>query len=209
MNEPLARRERKKERTRQSLLDVAIRLIAERGVYATRVEDITEHTDLGKGAFYNYFDSKDQLIAALVSRGIELLDGSYLAPRRLAGTRAERVAAVIAAHEAFFDDHPVYLVLFHQARGLAKLGGPERTVLSSVFVDYLRRIGLAIVTPEERGALGDTDLGDITALILGAISGYRSFVHAAGRERHPALVAEVLTAGLQHALADRLARRST
>ena len=67
------RRQRKKETTRKALLDAAIALMAERGLYATRIEDITERADLGKGAFYNYFLSKDALVAALAKAGLNAL----------------------------------------------------------------------------------------------------------------------------------------
>lgn len=36
-----------------------------------RIEDVTNAADLGMGAFYNYFDSKDDLFAVLLSEAIE------------------------------------------------------------------------------------------------------------------------------------------
>lgn len=207
MTDPSSRRERKKEKTRQALLDVAIRLIAERGIYGTRIEDITERSDLGKGAFYNYFDSKDRLIAELVSQGIELLHRDYLREPPAGGARAERIAAVIAAHEAFFRDRPAYLTLFHQARGLATLRSTEDEALVGVFREYLRRTGAAIVTPEESARIGDAALADVAAIILGAISGYRSFTLAAGLLHRPEAVASALSLGMSSLLDDLLAGR--
>jgi AcrR family transcriptional regulator len=198
------RRERKKERTRQLLLDVAIRLIAERGIYGTRVEDITERSDLGKGAFYNYFESKDRLIAELVSQGIELLHRRYLAEPPAVSTRGERIAAVIAGHEAFFDDHPAYLILFHQARGLAKVRADDHEALAGVFLEYLRRTGAAIATPDERLQLTEPDLLDLAAVVLGAVAGYRSFTLAARLERRSAVVQAVLSDGMPAVLDRKL-----
>jgi AcrR family transcriptional regulator len=40
-----------------------LRLFSERGVTATTVEDITNAADVGKGTFFNYFPSKEQIIA--------------------------------------------------------------------------------------------------------------------------------------------------
>lgn len=199
----LDRRERKKERTRQALLDVAIRLIAERGIYGTRVEDITERTDLGKGAFYNYFESKDRLLAELVSRGVELLHRDYLPELPASASNAERVAAILAAHEAFFGDHPAYVVLFHQARGLAKMRTAEHDALAEVFLAYLRRTGNAIVSPADRDRFDDDALIDLAAVILGAIAGYRSFRLAARRDAMSTAIAEVLAGGVPAALAAR------
>ncbi|MBK9035513.1 MAG: TetR/AcrR family transcriptional regulator [Myxococcales bacterium] len=182
------------------MLDVAIRLIAERGVYGTRIEDITERSDLGKGAFYNYFESKDRLIAELVAQGVELLDNRYLAPVHVRAP-ADRVAAVIAAHEAFFDDHPAYVVLFHQARGLASVRATASAALASVFTEYLRRTGAAIVAPEDRGQLSDAALIDLAAVLAGAIAGARSFRLSSGLDASSPAVTDVLTAGVSATLA--------
>ena len=200
------RRERKKERTRQALLDVAIRLIAERGIYGTRVEDITERSDLGKGAFYNYFESKDWLLAELVSRGVDELHARYLAEPDPAAAPAERIAKIIAAHEAFFTEHPAYEVLFHQARGLAKVPTAEHAALASVFVAYLQRIALAVCGPED----GDVDEAvrlDLAAVVLGAIAGSRSFRATAGLPARAGALADVLASGVPSALAARMRTR--
>ncbi len=71
------RRERKKHLTRQALLQAAIVLFSNRGFDGTRIEDITERVDLAKGAFYNYFDSKETLLAELIIQGITILEQDH------------------------------------------------------------------------------------------------------------------------------------
>lgn len=199
----LDRRERKKEKTRKVLLDVAIRLIGERGIYGTRVEDITERSDLGKGAFYNYFESKDRLVAELVRRGVELLHHEYLT-ELAALSSTDRIAAVIAGHEAFFSDHPVYVLLFHQARGLATMRSSETAALTAVFVEYLQRTGNMLVAPEDRDRITSSELLDLAAVIVGTIAGHRSFRIAANLGVSSTVVTEVLASGVAGALAARL-----
>jgi AcrR family transcriptional regulator len=59
---PAANRlDRRKARTRQSLVDAAIRLIAEGRGERSSIQEITEAADVGFGSFYNHFASKDQL----------------------------------------------------------------------------------------------------------------------------------------------------
>lgn len=58
------RRERRSADTREKLFRAALDLFATRGFLATTVEDITEAADVGKGVFYNYFPSKEHLLAA-------------------------------------------------------------------------------------------------------------------------------------------------
>src|SRR4029077_12340872 len=56
-----SRLDRRKARTRQALIDAAARLIAEGRGDRASIAEITEEADIGFGAFYNHFDSKEQL----------------------------------------------------------------------------------------------------------------------------------------------------
>src|SRR6202035_4847619 len=55
------RLDRRKARTRQALIDAAVRLIAEGRSGRASIAEITEEADIGFGSFYNHFDSKEQL----------------------------------------------------------------------------------------------------------------------------------------------------
>ncbi|MFN8039138.1 MAG: TetR family transcriptional regulator [Acidimicrobiales bacterium] len=55
------RRARKKEATRQALLDAGRRLFAERGYRETRVGDIADAADVSEATFFRYFGSKEDL----------------------------------------------------------------------------------------------------------------------------------------------------
>ena len=70
---PVGRRDRRRERTRSQLTRAAQVLIAEKGVAGLRIADITEAADVGRGSFYNYFDSKEDLVAAIVSEAVQAL----------------------------------------------------------------------------------------------------------------------------------------
>lgn len=196
------RRERRRERTRRTLLDCALVLFAERGLYSTRLEDITERADLGKGAFYNYFDSKDSLVAELLSEAVDLLDRLYLSPVARTGPLGERITELVSRHDAFFTEHPPYVLLFHQARGLLKLGADPGGRLAFVFRDYLSRLGRLIPEAANGMAWSEDDRRHIAALVAGAVAGYRSFESITGLAPDPALLARALGEGLQ-ALADR------
>jgi AcrR family transcriptional regulator len=191
-----SRRERKKAQTRAALLRAAAALFSELGINATRVEDITNKIDLGKGAFYNYFESKDALVAELVAEGITVLERDYLA--RVGGQTdvRERVELVARLHWAFLDEYPHYAILFHQARGLLHFRETRVELLREVFSGYLHRLGAIIAPPGAGALLSREELLGVSAAVAGSIEGYRSLQAAAGLTAEPELPIVALAAGI-------------
>ncbi len=67
----VSRLDRRKARTRQALIDGAVRLIAEGRGDRASIQEITEEADIGFGSFYNHFDSKEQLFATASEEVLE------------------------------------------------------------------------------------------------------------------------------------------
>jgi AcrR family transcriptional regulator len=79
-------RERKKERTREQIVDAAMGLFAERGYHATTIADIATAADVARRTFFAYFPSKEAVVFHNVDRD---LDGLASALRdRLPGETA-------------------------------------------------------------------------------------------------------------------------
>ena len=53
-----------KEEKRAKILEASIRVFAEKGWRSTKIADIAEAADIGKGTIYEYFQSKDEILAA-------------------------------------------------------------------------------------------------------------------------------------------------
>jgi len=63
---PIAgRRQRRAAETRLRIFRSALQLFAERGFTGVTVEEITEAADVGKGTFFNYFESKDHVLGVM------------------------------------------------------------------------------------------------------------------------------------------------
>jgi AcrR family transcriptional regulator len=61
----LGRRNRRAAETRLRLFRAALGLFAERGFSSVTVQEITEAADVGKGTFFNYFESKDHILGVM------------------------------------------------------------------------------------------------------------------------------------------------
>jgi AcrR family transcriptional regulator len=59
-------REEKKAQTRERLLDAASTVFARKGFAATTLDEVAEEAGLTKGAVYSNFDSKDDLVKAVL-----------------------------------------------------------------------------------------------------------------------------------------------
>ena len=91
-SEPLTRGFKKKARTRQTLVDAAIRIYAEKGVGALLLNELAERAGVSNGTVYNYFKTREEVLQAV---GIEL--ANQLSDRVSAASEgiengAERVA---------------------------------------------------------------------------------------------------------------------
>ena len=53
-----------KQEKRARILQAAVRVFAEKGISGTKILDIAEAADIGKGTVYEYFHSKEEIITA-------------------------------------------------------------------------------------------------------------------------------------------------
>jgi AcrR family transcriptional regulator len=66
-------RDRKKDKTRTTLIRCAVELIKERGYEATTVDDIVERAEYSRSTFFRYFGSKEDVILGTPEERLRLL----------------------------------------------------------------------------------------------------------------------------------------
>jgi AcrR family transcriptional regulator len=59
-----------REEKRTLIMDVALEHFANNGFHATTINHIAEHAAISKGLMYNYFNSKEGLLAAIIQRSV-------------------------------------------------------------------------------------------------------------------------------------------
>lgn len=67
--EPVSLRDRKKQKTWESIATATVELVVERGFDAVRVEDVCGRAEVGRSTFFRYFDSKEAAFVAGIHQG--------------------------------------------------------------------------------------------------------------------------------------------
>ena len=65
-----------RQQKREQIMSAALELFAVEGFHSTSISDIAEKARISKGLMYNYFKSKDELLASIMETGFDkLLEG--------------------------------------------------------------------------------------------------------------------------------------
>lgn len=194
------RRERRKQMTRRQLLAAGRRLFGEKGLYDSRIEDLTSVAGIAKGTLYGYFADKESLIRAVVGDGFQELRAFV---HQAAGThRGEaRVRAVVRAHLEFFAAHPDLMRIFHQVRGMLTFHRPEWRGLRDALEGYLNDLAKLLEPGPVRAGAPSRVWLEAAHLLFGAVSGVTSIRAAL----EIALPSPVSTAGTVAAIAAMVA----
>lgn len=204
MAEPATERGRE---TRERILLSAVDLFHERGVNATSVDDVLAAAGAGKGQFYRYFESKEELVSTVVDHQLDRYLGWQLdALERLAGWREleDYLDGLVAAHES--RDCTGGCPVGSLALDLAAQDERLRRKLAHGLSRWEASLSVGISRLAARGELrSDAPPERLAALLLASIQG--AYVLSTARRD-----AEVMRTALREALAllrpDRAAPRT-
>jgi AcrR family transcriptional regulator len=85
-----------------------VRVIGRKGVDATTIGDITEDADVGFGTFYNYFDSKDAMLAAATTDAAGALGHALDRVNEHLRDPAEKLAVAVRHMVRMVDRDPIW-----------------------------------------------------------------------------------------------------
>ncbi len=166
------------ERTRQALIDAAIRLFGERGYRATSIKAIAEAAGITHGVIPFHFGSKEGLLLAVVERCFETFHEAVLGPLR---TRERDYGlgdldALMDAQIRFAAEHPeigrLFMLLMFEALGPS----PELRDHFRAFHQRMHTLGCEWLRAGiARGSIrGDLDVDAAVDAMLSFFTGVRA-----------------------------------
>ena len=142
---------------------------AENGFHPTSVAEITEGMGVGKGVFYWYFDSKEELLRAILADAQLDLRRRQRAALAEASTPSERIEKGIRASMRWSIDHADYFRLFQFAatdeRFSAGLRKGEQVAVKDAAAQVAEAIEAGEVAPGDPVLLSHALLGVHTHLV--------------------------------------------
>jgi AcrR family transcriptional regulator len=100
----------------EQILDAAARLFAERGFHRTTTKDIAQAADVAEGTLYNYFETKNDLLFAILSRLSEselpqagLVPGAAGPVQISAGDARQHFASLLDLRREYVEENSVML----------------------------------------------------------------------------------------------------
>ncbi len=103
-----SRREREREDRRVQILDAARQLLFEKGIAAATMQRIAALAGMSVGTIYLYFESKEEIFAALQEEGLNLLGERISRAAESAVTPEERIRSIADAYLAFSAENKKY-----------------------------------------------------------------------------------------------------
>jgi AcrR family transcriptional regulator len=107
--------EERSEKSRQQILDAALRLFSHRGYGATSVRDIAEEAGLSKGNVYHHFPDKETIFRALLDRYFQAMAQPDFPFNRVlaAGSFPENLEEIGLAIRESVKDYREYVALIY------------------------------------------------------------------------------------------------
>lgn len=189
-----------RERTRDLLLDAAVRVFAKKGAGAAAIHEIAAEAGVANGTFYNYFRTREALLEATSLRLAGRLHEAIATSRAVVDDPAERMAIGCRRFVGHAAHDPVWAAAL--LRVWHSTPTPSLTAADPLLAD--------LRTGRRRGRFRFADERVALDLVQGTVlAGMRSVLEGRAAARHASAIAAAVLRGLgvEPAEADAIAAR--
>lgn len=157
----------RRRRNRQALIEAAIDLFQQRGIRGAKLEDICARADVAPRTFFNHFETREHLYAAIAEQrarqAAEVFEAAAEDPRPV----HERLTDLFGRLADYVAERPLYRELVGEMLRIRTEGGSEVVRSGSLGIAARRFIAAGV----DRGEITDRIRPEVLAdLMLGAIN---------------------------------------
>jgi AcrR family transcriptional regulator len=161
----------KGERTRARIVEAAARLIYERGMAGTTLDDVKEAAGVSGSQMYHYFPDKDELVQAVITHQADVIAGNQR-QADLGSTEGLRAWRDMVIAQARSGDGQGGCPLGSLTGQLAETDPHARALLASGFEQWQAAIGDGLRRLHDAGHLPDgTDPDALAVALLATLQG--------------------------------------
>ncbi|EPH43365.1 TetR family transcriptional regulator [Streptomyces aurantiacus] len=192
-------RQAQKQKTRQALLDAALRLLEEQSLSSLGLREVTRAVGVAPTAFYRHFRDTADLGVALVEEALGSLHTTLVATLAATGDGEERIAAAVDLIVAYVRAYPAHarfiareqhggvkrvreaigaqLALFAEEVAAQFASEPEAAgwseddllMLARMYVDHMVMTASALLETDDAGPVTDTARRQLRLVSLGRL----------------------------------------
>ena len=158
---------------KEQILEAGKDVLLKKGIFKTRVEDITNYLGIAKGSFYTYFKSKDQLLEEIIDRVYEIRENELEELLESNYNYREQIKIFIIKRFVISSDNlNSHLILINLTRNLEHLTPVLREKLLKIEI-LNRKFLKAIIKNIPCINYTEDEMNTIIIFIMGGIKSYR------------------------------------
>ncbi|WP_297596901.1 TetR/AcrR family transcriptional regulator [uncultured Cetobacterium sp.] len=163
---------------RQQILEAAKDVLLKKGIFKTRVEDITSYLGIAKGSFYTYFKSKDQLLEEIIIQFFDIRKNEFEEIEKSDEDFRDKIKKFIIRRFALTTSENLksHLILINLTRNLEHLTSELRSKLLEIELlnrKILREIIKQTISTTSEISYSEKEMDVLIIFIMGGIKSYR------------------------------------
>ena len=179
------RKQREKEQRRQDIILAAEKVFFSKGIQTATVDEVAEAAELSKGTIYLYFKDREEIIAALFSRGMALLRDMMVEAASKCKGSIKKIRALGKVYLDFAKRHPGHFALMLEKelhRFDVDENRPEAIACIQAGLQLLTMLKMILIEGIQEGAIRkDVDPAQLALIIWGELHGV---IAIASQEEH-------------------------
>ncbi|MBA7665125.1 HTH-type transcriptional repressor FabR [subsurface metagenome] len=156
-------------RREEEILAAAKRIFAQNGFRRTKIDQLAEELNIGKGTIYRYFKDKKSLFLAVFEQGMSCLRETMRANIDPVREPQDKVRTAVRTFFEFFDNDRQLIEILMQVRSEFK--DDYRRVFLTLYSDYIVRIQENLHNGVKMGVFQELDVEKTAEAMSAALQG--------------------------------------